>query len=255
VLHWQGIDWLNAGTDVAQLCETSATPRGIEKMKWNQFGETVEGYTIPVLNEREVRAAAGILFFFMYTALLLILFTQNFLLIKYMITLFLLDFIIRMFVSPRYSPTLIIGRMFVSRQNPEYVGAQQKRFAWGIGLGLALIMFALMVLLNSYSIITGIICLICLIFLFFEAVFGICLGCMVYPWIYRAKAQYCPGEICDVKQRTDIQRISLVQFGVVAGFALFLLATIYLFNDSLSAEPSDLFAKLNAHSRVTQVQE
>ena len=29
-----------------------------------QFGETVPGYSIAVLNERAVRAAAGILFFF-----------------------------------------------------------------------------------------------------------------------------------------------------------------------------------------------
>lgn len=29
-----------------------------------QFGENVEGYRIPVLNEREIRASAGILFFF-----------------------------------------------------------------------------------------------------------------------------------------------------------------------------------------------
>ncbi len=29
-----------------------------------QFGEIVEGYNIPVLNEREVRASAGILFLF-----------------------------------------------------------------------------------------------------------------------------------------------------------------------------------------------
>ena len=28
-----------------------------------RFGETVRGYLVPVLNEREVRAAAGILFF------------------------------------------------------------------------------------------------------------------------------------------------------------------------------------------------
>ena len=28
------------------------------------FGDTVAGYEVPVLNEREVRAAAGILFFF-----------------------------------------------------------------------------------------------------------------------------------------------------------------------------------------------
>ena len=30
-----------------------------------QFGEVVEGYNIPVLNERDIRASAGILFLFM----------------------------------------------------------------------------------------------------------------------------------------------------------------------------------------------
>ena len=36
--------------------------------KAKQFGETVEGYNIPVLNEREIRASAGILYFFTATA-------------------------------------------------------------------------------------------------------------------------------------------------------------------------------------------
>ena len=36
--------------------------------KTRQFGETVEGYNIPVLNEREIRASAGILYFFMFLA-------------------------------------------------------------------------------------------------------------------------------------------------------------------------------------------
>ena len=53
----------------------------------NQFGETVEGYNIPVLNEREIRAAAGILFFFTFLSFLLILFKGNFVLIKYVITI------------------------------------------------------------------------------------------------------------------------------------------------------------------------
>ena len=35
-------------------------------MKNIKFGETVKGYDIPVLNEREVRAAAGILFIFTF---------------------------------------------------------------------------------------------------------------------------------------------------------------------------------------------
>jgi len=72
----------------------------------SKFGEIVEGYNIPVLNEREIRAAAGILFLATFISLMFILFKGNFVPIKYIITLFLVDFIIRVFISPRYSPTL-----------------------------------------------------------------------------------------------------------------------------------------------------
>ena len=73
-----------------------------------QFGENVAGYNIPVLNEREIRASAGILFLATFTSLMLIMFKNNFVPIKYVVTFFLLDFIIRVFVNPRFSPTLII---------------------------------------------------------------------------------------------------------------------------------------------------
>jgi hypothetical protein len=111
------------------------------KTKVIQFGETVEGYSIPVLNEREIRAAAGISFVFMLIALLLIILKGNFLLIKYTIILFLTDMLIRVYINPRYSPMLILGRLIVSRQNPEYVGAPQKRFAWKIGVAFASFMW------------------------------------------------------------------------------------------------------------------
>jgi len=91
-----------------------------------QFGENVPGYNIRVLNEREIRASAGILFLATFTSLMLILLKNDFLLIKYVITIFMADFIIRVFVSPRFSPTLITGRLIVCNQVPEYVGAQQK---------------------------------------------------------------------------------------------------------------------------------
>jgi hypothetical protein len=171
-----------------------------------KFGEDVEGYNIPVLNEREIRASAGILFLVMFISFMLVIFKGNFLLIKYLITVFLTDFIIRVFVNHKFSPSLIIGRLIVSRQNPEYVGAAQKKFAWIIGVILAAIMFIFLVVVNAYSPITGIICLICLIFLFFESAFGICLGCKFYSMFYKEKAQYCPGEICDVKSKQDIQK-------------------------------------------------
>lgn len=206
-----------------------------------KFGEDVEGFSIPVLNEREVRAAAGILFLATFMSLMFILFKGNFLPIKYVITLFLIDFLIRVFISPKFSPTLIIGRMIVRNQTPEYVGAKQKKFAWKIGIAMAATMFVLMVIVNSYSPITGIICLICLIFLFFESAFGICLGCKFYPLFFKDKVQYCPGEVCDVKSRQEIQKVNVYQVLTVLGFIALTILLIYLFNETLSEKPFDLF--------------
>lgn len=139
-----------------------------------RFGEVVEGYNIPVFNEREIRAAAGILFLATFLSLMFILFKGNFVPIKYIITLFLTDFLIRVFINPKFSPTLILGRLIVRNQTPEYVGAAQKKFSWIIGVVLSASMFVFFIIVNAYSPFTGIICLICLIFLFFESAFGIC---------------------------------------------------------------------------------
>jgi Domain of unknown function (DUF4395) len=206
-----------------------------------QFGENVEGYNIPVLNEREIRASAGILFLATFISLMLIIFKNNFLPIKYVITLFLTDFIIRVFINPKFSPTLIIGRLIVSKQVPEYVGAQQKKFAWIIGVALSATMFIFMVVVNSYSPITGIICLICLVFLFFESAFGICLGCKFYSIFHKEKAQYCPGEVCDVKSKQAIQKTSMIQLLIVFAFIAYIFLTAWLFNDHFSKKPYDLF--------------
>lgn len=214
-----------------------------------KFGEDVDGYNIPVLNEREIRAAAGILFLLMFISLMLILFKGDFLLIKYGITLFLTDFIIRVFINPKFSPTLIIGRWIVSNQTPEYVGAKQKKFSWIIGLILASTMFVLMVVLNSYSPISGIICLICLIFLFFESAFGICIGCKVYSLIYKEKAQYCPGEVCDVKSLHAIQKTSIAQLFVVIAFVIYLTLIALFFQPKLSEKPHDLFGETKSINR------
>ena len=211
-------------------------------MKKNiKFGEDVEGYDIPVLNEREIRAAAGILFLLVLISLMLILFKGNFLMVKYVLTLFFTDLLIRVFISPKFSPFLIIGRLIVRNQVPEYVGAQQKKFAWIIGLVLSGVMFIFLVLVNSFSPITGIVCLICLIFLFFETAFGICLGCKVYSLVYKDKAQYCPGEVCDVKSKQDIQKTSGVQLLIIVGFIAFIFLTVFFFNDKFSKKPYDLF--------------
>src|SRR6476660_418711 len=203
-----------------------------------QFGDNVAGYNIPVLNEREVRASAGILFLATFISLMLIIFKNNFLPIKYVLTAFLSDFIIRVFINPKFSPTLIIGRLIVSNQTPEYVGAQQKKFAWVIGVILSATMFILMVVVNSYSIITGVICLICQAFLFFESAFGICLGCKFYPLFHREKARLCPGEVCDKRSKQNIQKVSRLQFIIIAAFVTLILVAAWRFNHEFSKQPS-----------------
>ena len=124
---------------------------------------------------------------------------------------------------------------------PEYVGAQQKKFAWIIGVVLATTFFTLSVVVNSYSPITGIICLICLIFLFFEAVFGICLGCKFYSIFYKEKAQYCPGEVCDVNEKQDIQKTSIPQVLIVITFIAYIVLIANFFNDYFVVPPYDIF--------------
>jgi 4-hydroxybenzoate polyprenyltransferase len=208
-----------------------------------QFGENVEGYSIPVLNEREIRATAGILFLFAFISILFA-GEGNFTPIKYFVIIFLVDFLIRVFINPKFSPTLILGRWIVRRQTPEYVGAAQKKMAWIIGIGLAVVMFVLMIIMNTYSIITGLICLICLIFLFFESAFGICLGCIAYKWYHGKNAQYCPGEVCDIKSRHDIQKTSWKHFIIVVAFVAFIVGAVFLLNDFISIKPVDLFEML-----------
>jgi hypothetical protein len=209
--------------------------------KLTGFGETVEGYEIPVLNEREIRAAAGLLFVMMFLSILKVIFRGDFLLLKYAVVIFLADISIRVFINPRFSPFLIIGRLIVRNQVPEYVGAEQKKFAWIIGVILAVTIFIHLDIVNAISPVTGLICFICLIFLFFEAAFGICLGCKFYPLFHKSKVQYCPGGVCQVKLKQDIQKTTASQLIVVLGFIAFIFLTAYLFNGNFNRHPHSLF--------------
>ncbi|MDH5603324.1 MAG: DUF4395 domain-containing protein [Cyclobacteriaceae bacterium] len=206
-----------------------------------QFGEDVPGYALPVLNEREIRAAAGILFAIMFVAIQRASLLQDFTLIKYGVTFFLIDILTRVFINPRYAPTLILGRLIVRNQAPEYVAATPKRFAWIIGVVIGAILFIHLVVSNSWSPISGILCTICLLFLFFEAAFGICLGCKLYALIGGKKPELCPGEVCEANEKQEIQKTSGGQWLIVLGFVVFIILTVYLFNDTYSEQPYDLF--------------
>ena len=111
-----------------------------------QFGEEHPDYPVRVLNEREARGAAGIMFMVALIAFMNAWFKGDFTPTKLTIVAFFIDFFIRVIINPRYAPTLIMARWMVNNQTAEYVGAPQKRFAWAIGLGLATLMIYLVVL-------------------------------------------------------------------------------------------------------------
>ena len=185
------------------------------------FGETVAQYDIKVLNEREVRAGAGILFALALVAFLNSWLVGNFVLTKIFVVSFLVDFAIRLFINPRYAPTLIAGRFFVRNQTVEYAGAPQKRFAWAIGFILASIMFYMVVINNIVGPANLLVCLLCLTLLFFESAFGICIGCMIYNMFNKEKAKLCPGNVCTPSERVAIQKFSSEQFVILASFIFF----------------------------------
>jgi len=176
----------------------------------------------------------------MFISILVVVLLGDFLLLKYAVTIFLIDITIRVVINPKFSPFLILGRLIVRNQVPEYVGAQQKKFAWIIGIVLASTIFILQGVVNSYSPITGLICLTCLLFLFFETAFGICVGCKVYGMMNKEKAQYCPGEACEAKSKHDIQKTSKSQITIIFAFIAFIVLTVFLFNDFYSVHPYDL---------------
>ena len=183
-----------------------------------QFGQNHPDYPVPVLNERAVRASAGILFFFAMIAFMNAWLVGNFQPTRVFVVVFLADFAIRLFINPLWAPSMILGQWAVARQEPEWVGAPQKRFAWGIGFVLALAMLYLMVLNNVVGPINLLVCGLCLTLMFFEAAFGICLGCKLYNLLNKDKAQLCPGGVCEVPS-SPRARMSAAQVAVVLAFA------------------------------------
>jgi hypothetical protein len=184
-----------------------------------QFGEIRPEYRIPVLNERAVRAAAGILFFLALISFMNAWLTGNFQPTRVFVVSFLIEFTIRIFVNPRFAPIMILGQWMVRKQQPEWSGAPQKRFAWAIGFVLAATMLYLVVLTNVIGPINLIVCAMCLILLFFETAFGICIGCKIYNLFNKEKAQICPGSVCEMPEE-QASTISLAQTAIVIAFAV-----------------------------------
>ena len=203
--------------------------------KFFDFGERVEGYEIKVLNERELRAGAGILFLIALLSFVNCIVMKDIVIMQTFVWFFLVEFTIRVLVNPKYAPSLLLGRFMVNNQTPEYVGAKQKRFAWSIGLLLAIFIFFLTTIFPSstpigeeslHNALIGLSCISCLILLYFEAVFGICLGCKLYTMFHKEEALYCAGSTCQKHERAACQKFSTSQLIVLGIFILIMTGVI-----------------------------
>ncbi len=160
----------------------------------------------PVLNERAIRAGAGMVFALGFFAFFQAFYLRDFIFIQVLVVLLFVDFFMKVIVGTRYSPVSIVANWIVRGQQPEYVGAIQKRFAWSIGLMLASTMMVLIYGFGIMGLPNLIICGVCLTFMFMESAFGVCVGCKLYGFLLSVgllKAPehrpVCPGNVCAIE--------------------------------------------------------
>ena len=163
-------------------------------------GTLVAGYDVPVVNERAVRVAAGILFLGGAVSFAFAIAQHSPVPLRPFGIFFLMDMLLRVTISDRWSPMLALGRLIVRKKQPLWVGAPQKYFAWWLGYGLALVSCAGMGALGAPWEATLALCSLCLTMLFLESAFGICVGCALQRLLTKTPPQYCPGDSCRVSE-------------------------------------------------------
>jgi hypothetical protein len=161
------------------------------------FGEYTKDHNYKVLDERQLRASAGIMLLLGVIAAI-----NGFILNKYTIIPFIsgflfLNFVIGIFINPTYAPTMLLAKVIIYKQSPLPIGAIQKKFAWSLGLVLSAIILTLsLFLINdpTYFDPVCLLCVICILLLYVETAFGICVGCKLYDVAILLKLLKKPSE-------------------------------------------------------------
>lgn len=203
------------------------------------FGETIKEYDFKVINENEARASAGIMFLFGIISLFSVFLTHSLFWAELFSITFIIEFLIRVFINPKYAPYMLLGSLVVSNQSENWVEAKPKKFAWILGVVLGAIM-TYFIFFDVMSPARLLICVICLILLFLESSFGICLGCVLYSK-FNVKLEKCPGDVCEVKptQNNKWKYLLLVGF-IVLFYAIFYYLNTYKYNTNENQEAKEV---------------
>ncbi len=185
----------------------------LKKIGFFIYGKIIPGLMIygkpapyPVLNERSVRAGAGVMFAMAFFSVFQGFYLADYTYLKITVTLFFIDFLMKVIIGVRFSPFAFIGDLLVRGQEPEYVGAVQKRFAWSIGLLMSSVMMLLLYVFDFSKMYNLVICTLCLTFMFLESSVGFCVGCKLYGIFLKfgfiKTPEYkpvCPGNVCAIE--------------------------------------------------------
>ena len=175
------------------------------------YGEYIDDKSFKVVNERVIRGSGALMFLIGMIAFINGFVVKNYDILPYFAGFMALNFAIGVLINPQFSPTIIIAKFLTRKQSPIWIGAIQKKFAWSLGLALSTTIFILsLYLLNdaSYFQTVCMLCIICLLLIFLEMGFGICIGCKLYFLALRVKLlprpvdnPNCTGDACEFKTR------------------------------------------------------
>lgn len=179
------------------------------------FGERIAGLRIggreleaPVFNENEVRAAAGLTLVIGATAFCFAIFEQVYVPLQIVTAVFFVEFLVRLTIGLKYGPVGALAHLMTRSQPPDWVSAKPKRFAWRLGLALAL---AMTIITNSgvRGVLPGTLCAICMTLMWMEAALGLCLGCKLHALLVQrgwkgedAEIERCAHGVCRLPART-----------------------------------------------------
>jgi len=137
-----------------------------------------------MVNENAARAAAGLTMVTGAVAFSYAYFDKQYAPLQVVASLFFLEFLVRVTIGLRHSPFGALAHAITLRPPPQWVSATPKRFAWTLGLAMAL---AMTVITNSgiRGYLPRTICLICLTLMWLESALGLCVGCKIYGLLVR----------------------------------------------------------------------
>lgn len=176
-------------------------------------GLQINGRPAPygVVNERAVRATAGTMMLIGFITFMIVYTTKDFVYLYPVVVAFRLQFLISTVWWPRWAPFSMLGRWMVRHQQPEYIGAIQKRFAWSLGLLMATAMLIVTAGFGMSGIVPFVICMTCLTFMWMESALGICVWCKIYyaliDWGWISPPDHrpaCPGGVCEIKYGDEV---------------------------------------------------